>query len=160
MKKLLYLLCALPLLFIAACGSDNDKLPQFDVQVAFAPGVNVSDGVITVPQGQTFTIDSIKPINSTAKKITFGTVTYQIDFGMGYRNIVQPYTTTFETMNLPVGRHILRIYIGVYAVDYAPANAIVSYYLNVTEPVSGGNTPDSSDSTAVVTIAHPAINGN
>ena len=172
MKRLFYLLCALPMLLLAACG-DDDQVPKFDVEVTFAPEVNVADGVITVPQGQSFTIESVKPINSDAKEITFGTVTYQIDYGVGFPTMLQPYTATFSTDGLRVGRHLFRIYIGVWAVDYSPANAIVSYYLDVTEPQTdeggdiGTDTPDTGGDTdsgdesaqsSNVFVEHPSVN--
>ena len=34
MKKFFYLLCALPMLLLAAC-SDDDKVPEFDVAVSY-----------------------------------------------------------------------------------------------------------------------------
>ena len=164
MKKLYYILFALPMLFLAAC-SDDDKVPEFDVEVTFAPEVNVVDNVITVPQGESFTIESVRPVNSNAKEITFGTVTYQIDYGLGFPTMTQPYTATFNTDGLRVGRHILRIFIGVWAVDYSPANAIVSYYLDITEPVpdEGGDTPggdeggSSEQSAPTVLVVHPSV---
>ncbi|WP_295729884.1 hypothetical protein [uncultured Muribaculum sp.] len=164
MKKLYYILCALPMLLLAACG-DDDKVPEFDVEVTFAPEVNVVDNVITVPQGESFTIESVRPVNSTAKEITFGTVTYQIDYGLGFPTMVKPYTATFSTDGLRVGRHMLRIFIGVWAVDYSPANAIVSYYLDVTEPLpdEGGDTPgggeegDPDQDAPTVLVVHPSV---
>lgn len=161
MKKFFYLLCALPMLLLAAC-SDDDKVPEFDVEVTFAPDVNVVDNVITVPQGESFTIESVRPVNSNAKEITFGTVTYQIDYGMGFPTMAQPYTVTFNTDGLRVGRHLLRIFIGVWAVDYSPANAIVSYYLDITEPEPDDTTPGGDETNpdgeaAVVVVAHPSV---
>ena len=128
-----------------------------------SPDVNVVDNVITVPQGESFTIESVRPVNSNAKEITFGTVTYQIDYGMGFPTMAQPYTVTFNTDGLRVGRHLLRIFIGVWAVDYSPANAIVSYYLDITEPEPDDTTTPGGDETnpdgeaAVVVVAHPSV---
>ena len=81
----------------------------------------------------------------TPKEITFGTVTYQIDYGMGFPTMAQPYTVTFNTDGLRVGRHLLRMFIGVWAVDYSPANAIVSYYLDITEPEPDDTTPGGDE---------------
>lgn len=133
MKKLFYLLFALPLLLLSC--SDDNNLPEFDVRVTFSEGTHVENGVITVPQGEQFTIESIVPVNSNAKDIAFGAVTYQLDYGLNYTTVLAPYAMTFDTSNLPVGRHLLRIFFPVYAVDYSPAQALIDYTLVITEPV-------------------------
>ena len=133
MKKLFYLLFALPLLLLSC--SDDNNLPEFDVRVTFSEGTHVENGVITVPQGEQFTIESIVPVNSNAKDIAFGAVTYQLDYGLNYTTVLAPYAMTFDTSNLPVARHLLRIFFPVYAVDYSPAQALIDYTLVITEPV-------------------------
>lgn len=153
MKKLFYLFFALPLLLLSC--SDDNNLPEFDVQVKFSEGTKVENGTITVPQGQSFVIESIAPVNSNAKDIAFGAVTYQLDYGINYTTVVSPYTMTFETENLPVGRHLLRIMFPVYAVDYSPAQALIDYTLVITEPVPDEGGDDSGttegDNTFTVT---------
>ena len=162
MKKLFYLFFALPLMLLSC--SDDNNLPEFDVQVTFSEGTQVENGTITVPQGQSFTIESIVPINSSAKDIAFGAVTYQLDYGLNYTTVLSPYTMTFETENLPVGRHLLRIMFPVYAVDYSPAQAILDYTLVITDPVpdeggddtgEGGDTGDTGSSNTF--IVKPSI---
>ena len=162
MLKLFYLFFALPLMLLSC--SDDNNLPEFDVQVTFSEGTQVENGTITVPQGQSFTIESIVPINSSAKDIAFGAVTYQLDYGLNYTTVLSPYTMTFETENLPVGRHLLRIMFPVYAVDYSPAQAILDYTLVITDPVpdeggddtgEGGDTGDTGSSNTF--IVKPSI---
>ena len=106
MKKLFYLLFALPLLLLSC--SDDNNLPELHVGRA---------------------------VNSNAKDIAFGAVTYQLDYGLNYTTVLAPYAMTFDTSNLPVGRHLLRIFFPVYAVDYSPAQALIDYTLVITEPV-------------------------
>ncbi len=139
MKKLFCLLLALPLMFLASC-NDDDKVPQFDVKVVFGEGVTVDNNVITVEQGQPVSIESVSPVNSNAKEIAFGPVTYQLDYGTGLTVNVQPYAMTFETATLPVGTHRLNMTFPVYAVGYSVARSVVSYELVVTEP---SETPDA-----------------
>lgn len=152
MKKLFYLLFALPLLLLSC--SDDNNLPEFDVRVTFSEGTHVENGVITVPQGEQFTIESIVPVNSNAKDIAFGAVTYQLDYGLNYTAVLAPYAMTFDTSNFPVGRHLLRIFFPVYAVDYSPAQALIDYTLVITEPVEnpdeGGET-EGGETTFTVT---------
>ncbi len=143
MKKLFYLFFALPLMLLS-CHDDNN-LPEFDVQVTFSEGTQVENGTITVPQGDTFAIESIVPINSSAKDIAFGAVTYQLDYGINYTTVVSPYAMTFDTSNLPVGRHLLRIMFPVYAVDYSPAQAVIDYTLVITEATTDDGTDDGTD---------------
>lgn len=154
MKKLFYLIFALPLLLLSC--SDDNNLPEFDVRVTFSEGTQVENGVITVPQGQSFAIESIVPVNSNAKDIAFGAVTYQLDYGINYTTVLAPYAMTFDTQNLPVGRHLLRIMFPVYAVDYSPAQALLDYTLVITEPApdegeGGGDTGEGGDSTGGTT---------
>ena len=153
MKKLFYIIFAWPVM-LRSCSADYN-LPEFDVRVTFSEGTQVENGVITVPQGQSFAIESIVPVNSNAKDIAFGAVTYQLDYGINYTTVLAPYAMTFDTQNLPVGRHLLRIMFPVYAVNYSPAQALLDYTLVITEPVpddgEGGDTGEGDDTTGGTT---------
>lgn len=137
MKKLLYLLIALPL-FLTSCHDDND-LPKFNVQVVIGEGAKVDDGVITVEQGTPLVIESVSPVNSNASSIAFGTVTYILDYGVGISNNIAPFGVVLETGNLSVGRHLLQITFPVFAVDYSVCQAVVTYELVITEPAGDGD---------------------
>lgn len=59
MKKLLYLLLALPLAFFATSCNDDDNLPDVDVTFTFDNAV-VKDGVVYVNQDSTLSITNIQ----------------------------------------------------------------------------------------------------
>lgn len=153
MKKIFYLLLALPL-FLVSC-DDDDDLPKFDVQITFAEGTNVKDNVITIEQGTPLQIESIIPTNYDAKKITFGPVTYSLDYGVGVTQPVQPFGVTFNTDNWFVGKHLFEIRFPVFAVDYSICMAQMFYTIVVTEPAENpddpGETPDPASRVQVVT---------
>ncbi|WP_303744271.1 hypothetical protein, partial [uncultured Muribaculum sp.] len=65
MKKLFYLLFALPLLLIS-CDDDN-KLPDIQMNVEIS-GATKSDGVLYIVQGETLTIDKITVSSTSATK--------------------------------------------------------------------------------------------
>ena len=155
MKKLLYLLVALPL-FLTSCHDDND-LPNFNVQVEFGDGADVSKGVITVEQGTPLVIESVAPVDYDASNIAFGTVTYILDYGVGVSTNVAPFGIALETGDLPVGRHLLQITFPVFAVDYSVCRAVVSYELIITEPAGDeeGNVPAGG-----TFIVHPNVTGS
>lgn len=150
MKKFIYLLLALPL-FLVSC-SDDDKMPEFDVKIVFGEGVTVDNNVITVTQGQPFTIESISPVNANVEEIAFGSVTYQLDYGVGVTTALQPYKMSFDTNAIPVGRHLFQIIFPVFAVDYSVMQAVVTYELVVLPEEETPETPPTGG-TEIVTPA-------
>lgn len=76
MKKLIYLLLALPLAFFATSCSDDDSLPNVDVTFTF-DNAAVKDGVVYVNQADTLLITNIetKAVNSD-KAATIANVRY------------------------------------------------------------------------------------
>lgn len=147
MKKLLCLLLALPL-FLVSC-SDDDNFPSFDVKIVFGEGATVEDNVITVTQGQPFSIESISPENSDAKEIAFGAVTYQLDYGVGITTNLQPFAMSFDTSAIPVGRHLFQIRFPVFAVDYSIMQAVITYELVVLPEEEGPDTPPTGGTDVV-----------
>lgn len=56
----------------------------------------------------------------------------------------------FNTENLPLGSHLLQIYMPVFAVDYSPAEAVASYTIKIVEPLEENEpTPDTPASQTV-----------
>ncbi|MCM1021823.1 MAG: hypothetical protein NC343_06070 [Muribaculum sp.] len=147
MKKLLCLLLALPM-FLLSC-SDDDKFPQFDVNIVFGQGVTVENNVITVTQGQPFTIESISPENADVKEIAFGAVTYQLDYGVGLTTNLQPFAMSFDTSAIPVGRHLFQITFPVFAVDYSVMRAVITYELVVLPEDENPDTTPTGGSSVV-----------
>lgn len=143
MKKLLYLLFALPLFFVSC--SDDDDLPNFQLQIDMTGQTEITDnGVIVVPQGTPFTVESIKAVNPSVKDLTIGGATYYWDYVFQGSTLIAPFGMEFNTENLPLGSHLLQIYMPVFAVNYSPAEAVASYTIKIVEPLSEGEpTPDT-----------------
>lgn len=150
MKRLIYLLLALPL-FLVSC-SDDDKVPEFDLKIVFGEGATVENNVISVTQGQPFTIESITPVNANVEDIAFGSVTYQLDYGVGITTALQPYRMSFDTNSIPVGRHLFQIRFPVFAVDYSVMQALITYELVVLPAEETPETPPTGG-TEIVTPA-------
>lgn len=150
MKRLLYLLFALPL-FLASC-SDDDDLPSFQLQVDMKGQTEITDkGVIVVPQGTPFTIESIQAVNPSVKDLTIGGATYYWDYVFQGSTLVAPFGMKFNTENLPLGSHLLQIYMPIFAVNYSPAEAVASYTIRIVEPLEEGTPEPDTPASQTVT---------
>lgn len=125
MKRLYYLLLALPLAMFAAC-DDDDQLPEVSMTVEMSGGVK-SDGVIYMLQGDTLSIDNIAVKSLTDKPATLGATTYYWDTFRVGTLVVAPYRFQFDTGDMPLGNHLLEIETSVYQVDKTPAFAVMGY---------------------------------
>ncbi|MCM1092961.1 MAG: hypothetical protein NC248_02590 [Bacteroides sp.] len=152
MKKLLYILLALPLFFFASCSDDDNDLPDFKVKVDISGQSEVTEnGVIVIPSGNQFSIDAISIVESDAKEIAIGGVSYYWDYILlDASNIIPPYGITFNTTGIPEGDHILQIYMPIFAVGYSPAEALLTYRVKIVAPAED-ETPDDSGSTTTIT---------
>lgn len=150
MKKLFYLLAVLPMLILASC-SDDDKLPDVDLNVTFQDcSVDQNDNTIYVVKGESFQIASIQLVVNEDKKGELGVVNYYLD---GYRigsSVVAPYSATISTENMNTGSYLLNIEAGIYVVDYPVCVGVTGYTVKVVE------TADEIPSTAVPNPSLPA----
>ena len=148
MKKFLYLLLALPMLLISSCSNDDD-LPQVDMQITYSGAVKV-DGVLYVPQGQDFEIESITatPLKGY-KEATIGATAYYWNYQYLGTTIEQPFGLKFDTADMPVGNYMLQINSTVYQVDRSVGIAYFTYPVKIVAPEDmpgeageGTDTPD------------------
>lgn len=145
MKKIFYFLMALPLIFGLNSCSDDDKLPDVDLDVTFSNCV-IKDNVIYVVQGETLQIDAITPVNHTDKKCVLGAANYFWDYELVGTNVVEPYSAQFPTQYVQVGPHRLSFTIGVYVVDYPVCFGAGEYAVQVVAsaddlPTDGAENP-------------------
>lgn len=151
MKKLFYLLIAVPFVFLAAC-SDDDKLPDVDLTVAFEDcAISQTDNTIYVVQGKSFDIASINLVVNEDKKGDLGVVNYYID---GYRigaSVEKPYSATISTEGMEPGTYLLNIEAGIYVVDYPVCIGVVGYNVKVVAEES--EIPSDA-------VQNPSISGN
>ena len=144
-KKLFYMLAALvPALAITSCDDSND-LPNVDFNVQIENGV-VADNQIYVAQGDTLYVESVSVVNNEqGKAVTIPYVNYYLNNVFIGQSIIQPYGIKIPiSEKFPVGQYPLDLVAPVYAVDKTPAEALLSYTVNVVEnkesiPENGGN---------------------
>lgn len=150
MKKLIYLLFALPLFFVSC--SDDDDLPNFQLQIDMTGQTEITDkGVVVVPQGTPLTVESISIVNPSVKDITLGGATYYWDYVFQGSTLIAPFGMVFNTENLPLGSHLLQIYLPVLAVNYSPAEAVASYTVRIVEPLQEGEPVPDTPASQIVT---------
>ncbi len=116
MKKLFYLLLALPLAMIS-CDDDND-LPNVEIYATFEGGTQVGD-VYYIVQGQELQVTGVNLVNHGEKEATLGGVRYFWDYMPIGTTITSPYAINVATGELPVGNHLLQAEMPVYAVGYS-----------------------------------------
>ena len=135
MKKLFYLLFALPLLaFMASCDDDDKDLPNVDITIDYSGAVEV-DGVVTLAQGEVLTINAINVTSvNTKKKAILGNVTYYIDGEPVGTTGVAPYSAEVSTDGLDVGAHSLAFFAQVLEEGKAPGFAVFSFPFMLTAP--------------------------
>lgn len=155
MKRILYILLALPLLMLSSCSND-DELPQVEFDVSFSGATNV-DGTFYVVKGDMFTMDGITvtPV-SGSKQATIGAVSYIWDY-IAYGTVIEPpFTMSLQTSNLPAGRHVLQMEASVLQVDKAIAMAYFSYPVVIVD--SADEIPSGDEvATSLIKDAEPTI---
>lgn len=145
MKKLLFLLLALPLLMVSC--DDDDNFPKVQLKIDGSGGVT-HEGYIYLLQGDTLSIDSIGIVSAESTSgVKITGANYYLDYRPVWSTVVAPFGYKLETGTLATGSHILEIQCPVLAVGYSPAVAFVSYQLRIVD--SEDDMPSSSDSTSV-----------
>ncbi len=123
MKKLFYLMLALPL-FMVSC-SDDDDLPNVGITANFEGGTQVN-GSYYVVRGDTLYVEGMTLENYGSDEATIGGVRYFLDYMPIGTSIVPPYGISIVTDNLPVGNHLLQAEMPIYAVGYSICTGYIS----------------------------------
>lgn len=156
MKKIFSLLLAVPMLaMLASCDDDNSNdLPDVSVSIEYS-GATMEDGVLTIPQGQTLTIDALKvtPAEGTPEA-ALGNVVYYLDGFPIFATGIAPHGCSISTENLSEGTHTLSVHAQVLQVDRPMGYGLFRYTMQVVAPSedNGGTTPDSGTDTPATTI--------
>ncbi|MCM1517915.1 MAG: hypothetical protein NC117_04665 [Pseudoflavonifractor sp.] len=132
MKKLVLLLLVLP--FILTACDDDDKIPDVNFDVTMSGGVSI-DGTVYVVQGDILSVDGITVIagDNVTKGVSLGGATYYWDYEFAGATVQAPFGCSFDTESARIGNHLLQIECPVLAVGFAPATALVSYFVTVVE---------------------------
>lgn len=130
MKRILTLIFALSLL-LASC-DHNDDVPDVDVTVTVS-GCTVVDNVIYIVQGDGFKVESVNLVNHGTKNAVIGSVVYLWDYARVGDSVISPYSYNFNTSATELGTHLFQLEAAIYAVDYSPAIAFLSYDVIVVD---------------------------
>lgn len=133
MKKTLILLSLLiPAFGFVACSDDDSDLPDVKLDVAFE-NATVVDRTVYVVQGETFEVSGITVTNNESDKgAAITSANYYWDYYYLGTSVQPPYAFEIDLdAETPVGRHVLEIESPVYAVDKAPAFAVMSFDVQV-----------------------------
>ena len=109
MKKLLFLLLALPMLAVTMMSCSDDDKDVADVNIGFSySGATDISGTLYTVQGDTLAIDSVfcTPTQGT-KPAMIANVAYQLDGRPLGINPVSPFSISILTESLPTGSHVL-----------------------------------------------------
>lgn len=125
MKKMMYLLLALPMLMLAACDDDDNKVAQVTFSMDYSGATEV-DGVYYVVEGTPFVIDgvSVTPVRQGVKAIVTQ-VSYGVDGTFLGTSLAEPFGATIPTEGMALGRHTLTMQMPVMEEGCAPSNAFV-----------------------------------
>lgn len=152
MKKLFYLLLALPLAFIAVSCDDDDKIPDVSLDVQF-DGATLSGDTLYVVQDSGFVITNVILDNHTGKEGTLGSTSLYLDRIYQGSSNVYPFQVAINTSDTSLGNHVLGISSQVFVVDYPVSIAATEFIVKIVPDVeslpAGPDTPTLSGATKV-----------
>ncbi|MEZ3552249.1 MAG: hypothetical protein K1W02_16320 [Muribaculaceae bacterium] len=125
MKKLVYLLLILPFAFVAAC-DDDDDLPEVEITYTMSNVTQVDNSFYAI-KGDTAIIDNltVKSLNGNSATVTG--VRYYLDYLPIISNpVVTPFSTWFETEDLPAKKYNIGITATILQVDKSISNAAMN----------------------------------
>lgn len=151
MKKLMYLLLAVPMFFFASCSDDKDDLPQVDMSIDYSGAVSVN-GELYAVQGDTIYFNSISvtPVRE-GKKAAIVSVSYYWDGWLMGVVPQPPFSASIAVTGNKVGKHLLSLQMPLVEDGCEAATAYTSYTVNVVAskdeiPNVGDNSNDGSSS--------------
>ncbi len=148
MKKLLALLCALPLLIGMAACDDDDNLPQVDISFNFS-NATVSNGTVYVVSPDTLIVEGItvRPTRPNHVATCVGPVNYWLDGVPVYTTFLAPYGVKIPTEDLTPGSYTLTANMGIAEEGATLATAVTQVKIVVvadqTEIPQPGDDPSN-----------------
>lgn len=132
MKKLFYMLLALPMMFGVSSCSDDKEVPDAEVTASFSGVYTVpGDNVIYAVLGDPIVVESVTVDNHSDEQVALGPVTYIWNgFDMG-TTPVSPFKYVISTDYLTKGNNLLTIRTNLLVVDHPIYTALVQYKITV-----------------------------
>lgn len=145
MKRLLFALLAIPLLF-ASCGDDD--LPNVKFTVNYDGGIG-ADGVIYVVQGDELAITGlyVTPYD-TRHSAAIAEAVYYWDGIPAGATVVVPFGRAFDTAMYSVGDHFIQIRCNLVETDCAPAVGVVTLPVRIV--ASADEIPSTGEGSGTV----------
>lgn len=153
MKKLYYLLLALPLLaLLSACDDDDKSLPEVSLSIEYSGGT-LNDGKLYVVQGEPLKIDAliVKPDPGTGKA-ALGQTTYFWDGYPFYTTGLVPFAVVIDTSDMAEGEHTLTVNTQIFQEGKSLGWGIFQYKVVIVaapedQPGDEGGGTDAPDAT-------------
>lgn len=148
MKRIFYLLLALPvLLFLSSCDDDND-LPDVSLSIEYDGAVE-DDGVLYVVQGDTLNVIALRAVPAEGtKEAAISAVGYFWDgIPQGETNI-SPFPISIVTTDIEAGSHYLGVNATVLQVGKEVGFAVA--YFPVTIVAAESDLPDDSSGNGAI----------
>ena len=105
MKRIIYFLCAIAIATLTSCSDDND-LAQVDVNIEIS-GITVVDNVLYTIEGENVTLENTTVNSLTAQPAIIQRVAYSLDYTLLLPEFGKPFTASFSTEGLRIGKHLL-----------------------------------------------------
>lgn len=132
-KKLIYILFAVPLMMLSAC-SDDDDMAQVDLTFQLS-GVTLVDDTFYTISGETVSVDGVVAKSLTSDPATIQRVQYTLD---GFRLPIEldnPFGTEFSTTDFGLGTHRLGMSGVVLQEDKTITEVAVQMPLKIVESI-------------------------
>lgn len=135
MKKILYLLLALPMLVLASCCNDDD-LAQVETNLTLS-NVSNANGMIYAVQGDVVKIDGVSVTPTNGKPATITNVRYYVDGFLLIGTIEDPYALEFSTEGFSTTqRHTISLQATVLQEDKSITSVVANYPMVVVADAS------------------------
>lgn len=140
MKKLFYLLLALPLALLASCS--KEEVAPFNMTLTMG-NVTTSGTTFYAVQGEDVTIEGLEVQATGNSKTDVANVMFYLD-GMPLLGIPgAPFNGTFSTANIPAGQHTIGVSGTLLQVDHSLKTIAVNYPFTIVE--SQDDLPSGAD---------------
>lgn len=127
MKKILMMLLALPLMWIATSCHDDDDLPDVILNVTYENAINYENALYVV-KGDSLIVDNVtaEPASPNGKACQILAVQFRFNGWLVATDPIAPFGVAIPTDGFDVGDYVLGLECPVVQVDKTPATAFIT----------------------------------